>query len=284
MARKSRKHLPSAPIEQKEQKQYIAGIYARTSSENQEGDSVENQIKIAEGYILSNQNIKLHKFYADYGFSSFAHIRPSFEDMLSDIKAGIINCVIVKDISRFSRDYLETGDYIERIFPLWDTRLISVNDNFHGKLYCGMCGRKMRHKRSVNGSIYYICPRQDEASFSCTSKARSEKKLREQVFIILNKRMESHKAAVDENHPYFRRRAIEQDKLLHKYKNELDYQEKLLCELYEEIVSSNTSNSTDLGELMHYLHRVRYALQGKICNTPCMFHMVFALNPLSFCI
>ena len=133
MARKSRKHLQDAPIEYSKpnvQKHYIAGIYARTSSKDQEGDSIENQIKIAEQYIQSTPDIRFYKTYSDYGFSSFTNIRPSFEEMLLDIETKTINCVVVKDISRLSREYIEAGDLLQRKFPLWGTRFISVGDDF----------------------------------------------------------------------------------------------------------------------------------------------------------
>ena len=129
MARKSRKHLQHAQVEENKQNQYTAGIYARTSSEEQKGNSIENQIQIAKTYIQSKAEIKLHKTYVDYGVSSFAHARPSFKDMILDAEAKVIDCIIVKDISRFSRNHLETGDFLERKFPLWGTRFIAISDD-----------------------------------------------------------------------------------------------------------------------------------------------------------
>jgi len=133
MARKSRKHLQTEINRQYAPtscKVYIAGIYARTSSKDKSEDSIENQKKIAEEYILSKPDIQFSKIYIDFGVSSFAHIRPGFEDMINDIESKIINCVVVKDISRFSRERLEAGDFLERKFPKWGVRFISINDNF----------------------------------------------------------------------------------------------------------------------------------------------------------
>lgn len=133
MARKSRKHLRDKSNEPKaiaNPKVYYAGIYVRTSSAEMKGNSIENQQKIAEQYIQENTDIELYKTYIDYGISSFDRNRPSFEDMLLDLQSNVINCVIVKDISRFSRDDIEAGDLLQHKFPLWDVRFISVNDNF----------------------------------------------------------------------------------------------------------------------------------------------------------
>ena len=133
MARKSRKHLQNAPDKQKDPvvgKSYMAGIYTRTSSYEQKGNSIENQRSIAERFIRENPDIELRKVYVDYGISSFNRFRPGFDEMLLDIESKSINCIVVKDISRFSRDYLEAGDYLQRKFPLLGVRFISINDNF----------------------------------------------------------------------------------------------------------------------------------------------------------
>ena len=133
MARKSRKHLQHQPFEQtpsKTEKVYYAGIYARTSSHEQKVDSVETQRIIAEDYIKDYSDIKFRKVYTDYGVSSFDRFRPGFDEMLLDIESGSINCIIVKDFSRFTRDYLEAGEYLQRVFPSLGVRFISVNDGF----------------------------------------------------------------------------------------------------------------------------------------------------------
>jgi len=133
MARKSRKHLQNNSDEQITpivENPYMAGIYARTSSREQKGNSIENQRYIAENYIKDNPDIELVKIYVDCGVSSFDRVRPGFEEMLLDIESKSINCVIVKDISRFTRDDLEAGDYLQRKFPLWGIRFISIGDNF----------------------------------------------------------------------------------------------------------------------------------------------------------
>ncbi len=128
MARKSRK---SYILQQESGKvKYTVGAYVRISKEDGEANSsVENQIKIIEQYLSDKADMKLHGFYIDNGVSSFA-VRKEFNVMIADAKSGVINCVIVKDSSRFGRNYLENGEYIEHIFPKLGTRFISINDDF----------------------------------------------------------------------------------------------------------------------------------------------------------
>ncbi|MCL2033833.1 MAG: recombinase family protein [Oscillospiraceae bacterium] len=458
MARKSRKHLQNTPNEQKSimiEKSYIAGVYTRTSSQEQRGDSIGNQKYIADQYIRENSDIELHKVYVDYGISSFERFRPGFEEMLLDIESKSINCIIVKDISRFNRDYLETGDYLQRKFPAWGVRFISVNDNydslrsdatqlgialwsllsyqysinlskniqtaiafkqktgtyipaklpygyrkirseqgvvwiqdenaapavqqifkealsglsafaiagalnkqnipapssafwssgsilrvlknisytgtfvtsktrnnivagkktirlpsedwikhyghhipiideltFHNvqymlanrhlfiprqektedffckKLYCGICGRKMRLKLSTNGNIYYICPRRDEASSSCPNKSKSEIKLKRQVFYMLSNKIkrlgiEFRDTLAYEKSPYFLKKTKKEDTMLQVNEQEINRLFHLFKQLYEESVINNTIYSTDIQELLRHLTQVRTSLQER---------------------
>ncbi len=80
--------------------------------------------------------------YVDDGFSGTNFQRPAFRRMMDDAKHGEIGCIIVKDFSRFGRDHLETGNYLERIFPLLGIRFISVNDQFDSEDCMGMTGGK----------------------------------------------------------------------------------------------------------------------------------------------
>lgn len=80
-----------------------------------------------------------YEFFDD-GYSGTNFKRPSFERLLEKIKKGEINCVIVKDFSRFGRDYIELGDYLERIFPFLGVRFISINDHYDSIDYKGTTG------------------------------------------------------------------------------------------------------------------------------------------------
>ena len=149
-----------------------------------------------------------------------------------------------------------------------------IDDFFCGKLYCGACGRKMRAKRSINGNIYYICPRRDEAASSCANKSKSEAKLKLQVFFkfceIFEKLSAEYQKMLDfEKSPFFQREMSEQNRLMQAYGKELERQNQLFRMLYEYGVSNNLTRSTDYRELMHYLRNVRSMLQEKIAYIEC---------------
>ena len=108
-------------------------IYARLSLENNGADdeeSLETQIAMLELYIKNHPQLQLVDTYADNGFTGTNFDRPAFKRLMNDIKCGRVTCVIVKDLSRFGRNYIETGMYIEDLFPKFGARLIAVNDNF----------------------------------------------------------------------------------------------------------------------------------------------------------
>lgn len=121
-----------------EKKRYKAGIYARLSSDQDEkkNESVEVQIEIARKFVEEfNRNkagevIDVIECYTDLGKTGSNFERAGFLRLLQDIRLGEINCVIVKDLSRFGRNYLEAGNYIEKIFPFLGVRFIAVADGF----------------------------------------------------------------------------------------------------------------------------------------------------------
>ena len=132
MARKSRRvngNKSSSDISSLKISESCAGIYLRLSSkDNAEKDSIQNQKAIIENYLDTKPDIKVFKYYVDDGVSSYKDFRPAFEEMIQDIKCSLINTVIVKDISRFGRNYIETGTYLETIFPRIGIRFISVGE------------------------------------------------------------------------------------------------------------------------------------------------------------
>lgn len=112
---------------------YHAAIYARLSCEteaNRERDTVETQIAYLKNFIDRQEDMELADIYADVSFSGTNFERPEFERMMQDIRAGKIDTVITKDLSRLGRNYIDSGTYIERIFPLFHVRYIAVNDDF----------------------------------------------------------------------------------------------------------------------------------------------------------
>ncbi|MEG1859964.1 MAG: recombinase family protein, partial [Christensenellaceae bacterium] len=96
--------------------QYWAAAYLRLSvagSRAIESESIENQEYIIHQFIAENQDIVLAGSYADSGHSGLVFNRPAFSQMMRDVVDGKINCIIVKDLSRFGRDFIETGRYLQ---------------------------------------------------------------------------------------------------------------------------------------------------------------------------
>lgn len=107
--------------------------YTRLSREDKavaESNSITNQKELIREHLKSMPEICLSMEVEDDGYSGVDFSRPGFEGLMEEIKAGNINCVIVKDLSRFGRNYIQVGDYIERIFPVMGVRFISINDAF----------------------------------------------------------------------------------------------------------------------------------------------------------
>ena len=108
-------------------------IYIRLSREDgdgEESDSVVNQRTILRNYVDVNDELELYAEYVDDGYSGTDFNRPDFQRMITDIDAGKIQCVVVKDLSRFARDYIMAGLYIERIFPQKNVRFIALGNNY----------------------------------------------------------------------------------------------------------------------------------------------------------
>ena len=128
MARKSRINVTeSVPAAQTV---YKTAVYARLSDENTERDSIENQMLLIENHINRNPQLTIAGRYTDNGLTGRTLDREGFQRMMDDIRARKINCVAVKDLSRFARNYIEACEYLEKIFPFMGVRFISVNDNF----------------------------------------------------------------------------------------------------------------------------------------------------------
>ena len=106
--------------------------YYRLSKEDgdkAESDSISNQKALVTEYIKSRPELQICSEWVDDGYSGVDFQRPSFIAMMDDIKAGLIDCVIVKDLSRFGRNWVETGKYLEQLFPHIGVRFIAINDN-----------------------------------------------------------------------------------------------------------------------------------------------------------
>jgi len=112
---------------------YRGAAYVRLSKEDGdkiESDSIGNQKDLIRSYLREYPEIELCSEQVDDGYSGVDFQRPAFMAMLEDIKAKKIDCVIVKDFSRLGRNFIETGKYIQKIFPFIGVRFISVNDRY----------------------------------------------------------------------------------------------------------------------------------------------------------
>ncbi|WP_409968007.1 recombinase family protein [Bengtsoniella intestinalis] len=133
MARKSRKQpvtetVVSTPVETG---LYRTAAYLRLSSDDRrkQGDSLETQRNIIERYIAASPDLQLVECYTDNDKTGTNFNRPAFQQMMADIEAGKINCIIVKDLSRFGRNAIDAGYYLERYLPAKGVRFIAVNDS-----------------------------------------------------------------------------------------------------------------------------------------------------------
>ncbi|MBE5985103.1 MAG: recombinase family protein [Paenibacillaceae bacterium] len=114
-------------------KKYKAAIYIRVSKDDgdkMESNSISNQRTLIRSYLENKPDIEICSERVDDGYSGVSFDRPAVKAMLSDIRNGSVNCVIVKDLSRFGRNYIETGRYIEQLFPFMGVRFIAINDGF----------------------------------------------------------------------------------------------------------------------------------------------------------
>lgn len=111
---------------------YNAGIYCRLSKEDSnaaESASIINQRRMLEKYAADN-DFNIYDIYIDDGYSGTNFNRPAFKRLERDIKAGLVNLVIVKDLSRLGRDYITNGRLLEELFPMYRCRFIAVTDGY----------------------------------------------------------------------------------------------------------------------------------------------------------
>lgn len=139
MARTEKRYLTVPERTQPPAAKYFVGIYSRLSvdHDDKKSESIENQIEIIRQYITgenrrpeNRQKFEIFDIYIDRGSSGSSFQRTGFERLMDDVRSQHVNCIIVKDLSRFGRDYLETGNFIEKIFPFLGVRFIAVTDGF----------------------------------------------------------------------------------------------------------------------------------------------------------
>lgn len=136
MARTKRKVNPilPAPVPKLETAStfQVAG-YVRLSTEDSGKigiDVIEAQKELVSSYIDQQPDMQLHRIYCDNGWTGTNFERPGFECLMNDVRSGKVNCIVVKDLSRFGRNYKEAGHYLEHIFPYLGVRFVAINDHF----------------------------------------------------------------------------------------------------------------------------------------------------------
>lgn len=134
MARKSRKE---SGVQTRESFSktigYQVGFYLRLSdkeAKERDSESIENQFALLKDFIKNKPDFRLISTFTDDGKTGTNFKRSGFEQMMDEVRSGRINCIIVKDLSRFGRNYLEAGHYIEHVFPFLNVRFIAVTDGF----------------------------------------------------------------------------------------------------------------------------------------------------------
>ena len=134
MARKSRKESSVQTSESFSKTiGYQVGFYLRLSdkeAKERDSESIENQFALLKDFIKNKPDFRLISTFTDDGKTGTNFRRSGFEQMMDEVRSGRINCIIVKDLSRFGRNYLEAGHYIEHVFPFLNVRFIAVTDGF----------------------------------------------------------------------------------------------------------------------------------------------------------
>lgn len=132
MARVSRVRKKEAPSTLRE-RIYKVALYVRLSvpdSGKKDSDTVETQEAMLRRFIQGKPQFMLVSVYIDNGETGVSFKRDEFQRLMEDVRAGDVDCIIVKDLSRFGRNYIETGEYLEKIFPFLGIRFIAINDGY----------------------------------------------------------------------------------------------------------------------------------------------------------
>ena len=177
-------------------------VYIRLSSADEDTGSAKDESNSVKGqrniinYFLDNHS-ELSNYprteFVDDGFTGTNTNRPAFQRMIADIKAGKYFCCITKDFSRFSRDYIEWGDYLEYLFPFLGVRYISINDNYDSSDYKGTTGGI----DVIMRAIIYDAYSKDLSLKVKSGKAQARKKGRRNGFPAYGYKRDPHQKAMD---------------------------------------------------------------------------------------
>ncbi len=113
---------------------YLTGLYLRISGEEAaKGGKLNNQRDLLLSYVKKQDDLKIIDIYSDNGETGTNFDRPEWNRLMEDVRKKRISCIVVKDLSRFGRNYIETGNYLEMVFPALKVRFIAVNDNYDSR-------------------------------------------------------------------------------------------------------------------------------------------------------
>ena len=186
----------------KSQPKYRAAMYLRLSRDDgdkTESDSISNQRALIMDYASNLENVEIVCEMIDDGYSGSNFDRPGFTELLKAIKIRKVNCVIVKDLSRFSRDYIGSGMYVMNLFPKWGVRIIAINDGYDSINPMTANDELMISFKSIVNDIYLR-----DISTKIRSHLEVKRKRGEYIgtFVVygyMKSEQDKHKIVVDEN-------------------------------------------------------------------------------------
>ena len=155
-------------------RKYRAAGYLRLSedSERKQSDSIENQRYMINQYAKEHEDIEIVMFFLDDGFTGTNFHRSGFEQMMDAVRNGEIDCIIVKDVSRFGREHIQVGDYIDKVFPFLGVRFISIMDYYDS--INPDCDRE-RMILSIKSLVHEMYPRDISRKVHSTFRAKRER-------------------------------------------------------------------------------------------------------------
>lgn len=135
------------------EKIYRTALYIRLSvlaSEKKDSDTVETQEALLRQFLEGKPCFTIADVYVDNGETGVDFKRDEFGRLMEDVRAGRIDCIVVKDLSRFGRNYIEAGEYLEKVFPFLGIRFIAVNDGYDSADPASADGLSLHLKNLVN--------------------------------------------------------------------------------------------------------------------------------------
>ena len=165
---------------------YTTAVYLRLSDDDSDLDSIKTESNSISGqriiirnFINNHPDLKnsIIKEYCDDGYSGINFKRPGIIKLLDDVKSGTVNCIIVKDLSRFGRNFIEVGNYLEQIFPVFNIRFIAVNDNYDSNIKSGcMSNIEIAFRNLMN----------EEYSKDISAKIKATKEIQKKQGLYIN--------------------------------------------------------------------------------------------------